>query len=80
MGTEVVTALASLGVSGAFAAWVCFGNGARWLESRPMLATLLVSWLAHRWTADGIKLFVGGGFVLYAVVTVVMLVLYGQAP
>ncbi len=46
------------GLSSVFWAWIIFGGGADWLEGS-LLSGFLVSWLAPRWSADGIKLFAG---------------------
>ncbi len=48
--------IAIFGLSSLFWAWIIFGGGADWLEGS-LLSGFLVSWLAPRWSADGIKLF-----------------------
>jgi hypothetical protein len=39
-----------------FWAWVIWWGGAEWLEGT-FTSGFLISWLAPRWSADGIKLF-----------------------
>jgi hypothetical protein len=50
--------IAAFALESAFAAWVLFGGGARRLEAT-FAGGLLVHWLAPRWSAEGIQLFVG---------------------
>jgi hypothetical protein len=43
-------------VSSLFWVWICWWDGAEWLEGKA-LSGCLVHWLAPRWSADGIRLF-----------------------
>ena len=46
-----------------FWSWVLFWGGAEWLEGS-FVSGLLIDWWAPRWSADGIKVFALGTWVL----------------
>ena len=67
--------VAVFAVTSLFWAWVLFRGGAERLEGS-FLARLLVDDLASRWSAQGIKLFVGLTWLIQGVLFVVLVVLW----
>ena len=59
----MVVWIAGYSVETLFAYWICLRGGADWLEGT-FTSGFLVNFFAPRWSADGIKLFVGLSWVV----------------
>ena len=60
-----------------FVAWVLFWGGAEWLEGT-FTSGFLVHELAHRWSAEGIKLYVGLSWIGAVVLGLIKWFSYGH--